>query len=235
MGEVARPLAPVIVEQLPDESGSVREIFIEALGYIGGEAAYQAVPLLREALADPATHDEALSALSRIAGPEAADLAPELVTALAEQSTGMCPHPTADGDLLAIGPVALPAVLEALADDSYGARYSLLLMLDEWGDEALLEAAPIFERWVENRAAFALDGAERLMQLGQLDAARGLLVFNDAIGSINDWRRIRGAEGLMRLGGPDCARGREVLFEMLEHRHKKYRERAQTALEHSCP
>jgi HEAT repeat protein len=235
LGDVARPLAPLLVERLPTETGSTRQSFMAALGYIGGDAATAAVPLLRRALADPMTHAEALSALARISGPEAADLAPDLIVLLAEQSQGMCPHPTADEELLAIGPAAIPAVIEALADDGYGPRWRLLQLLDEWGDEALAAAVPVFERWVETRAAFALDGAERLMRLGRLDAARGLPVFNDALASYNDWRRLRGAEGLVRLGGPQCARGREALIEMLEHRHESYRERALAALDHACP
>jgi HEAT repeat protein len=229
IGPDAADAVPILVRRLADESGEPEKQMIVALGRSGGAEARPAIPLLRAALEDPALRIEAATALGHIAGPDAGDVAPILADALRVQVGGVCPHPTANAALRAIGPPALPAILDLLADDTFGSKQAALSLLVPLGEEALEQARPVFVGWVAE-STYALEGAERLLSLDGAASPAMIAVFTGALDHWNPWRRLRGAEGLVRAGHADQARAGAVLRDLLDHEYEQIRMRAAEAL-----
>lgn len=234
IGPDANSAVPSLVAGLPAQTGATKKGFLFALGQIAGPDSRAAIPDLRAALDDPEFHDLAASALARIEKQDATGLSGRLVAMLAEQSRGMCPHPTAQNDLRAIGPTAAPAIVAALQDSGYGPKLQLLKILDEFDGEALESARPVFERWLSDGREFQrLHAAERLQRLDGDTSGEMLHVFRLQLNSGNPWYRLRGAEGIMRSGVLENDRAVSVLNELRAHKYDKVRGRAAAALEMS--
>jgi HEAT repeat protein len=230
IGPDAADAVPILVRRLAGESGEPEKQMIVALGRIGGPDARPAIPLLRAALEDPALRIEAATALGHIAGPDAGDVAPILADALRVQVGGECSHPTANAALRAIGPPALPAILDLLADDTFGCKHVALSLLAPLGEEALEQARPVFVGWVAESTPSALAGAENLLRLDGAASPAMIVVFTGALDNWNPWSRLRGAEGLVRAGHADHGRARAVLRDLLDHEYEQIRMRAAEAL-----
>lgn len=230
LGPAATAAVPTLVARLPLESGDTKRAVMAAIGRFAGERSREAIPELRRALTEPSLRRDAAGALARIAGPEAADVAPILIDALRIEVKEACRHGTADVELKAIGRPALPLLLGLLGDESFPSKLDVFWLLDAIGPEALAAARPVFVRWVDDdRSPWALDAAERLQRLdGPSDRIVGIFV--KALGDGNPWTRLRGAEGLVRGAiGADLAR--PVLLQLRTHEYEMIRSRAEAALQ----
>ncbi len=232
IGPDAAAAVPALLAGLTDQTGMAKKMYLLALSHIAGPGSEAAVPELRASLKDPELHDLAASALARIEKAGAADLAETLVTMLQDQSRGMCPHPTAQDDLRAIGPVATAAIVAGLQDPGYGPKDQLLRIVDEFGTEALELARPVFTEWLANGDEYrALDAAEHLQRMDRRTSAEMLEAFRVHLNGGNPWYRLRGAEGIIRSKTPRNDRAVTVLEALREHEFERVRARATAALE----
>ena len=158
-------------------------------------------------------------------------MVPLLVEALRGQVKGICPHPTANEELLAIGPAAVPSLVELLADGTFSANHVILGILDDLGAEALEAARPVFSTWlVSDSLGWRLLAAERLLRLDGVASPRTIEIFKLALDEENASLRLRGARALLNSGQSNRLLAEAVLRELLEHRHESIRKRAAEAL-----
>ncbi len=231
LGREAEAAGAKLVERLALEQGEAKEAVIAALGLVGGAEPRAAVAELRRLLDDPSLRATAAEALARIAGPDAADVAPILVESLQLQSGGMCPHPTAQEGLRAIGLAAVPVMVEALGDSGLGGGHWLLRVLDDLGTPALEQARPLLMKWLETPSG--ITAATRLQRLDGVASPRVIEIFTKALDSTNVWLRLEGAEGLARCDPANQGIAEPVLRELMTHEYEHVRSRAERALARS--
>lgn len=201
----------------------------------GDRSAHRAaLPVLLDAVESADEGDafaaEAPADLSAIG--DAADVVPILVDALRQQVKGMCPHPTANDELEAIGAPAVPALVSLLRESDV-ASYWILPSLDRMGADALEAARPVFLEWlVSEFQGRRLDAAIRLarMPLDGPTRIRVASVFEEMLSIAPPALRLESAEGLLRMGRGEVPGVEPALVDLLNHPSDEIRARARAAL-----